>query len=402
MSSQIDQDELIAQFISINSSDEESARFYLESNNWDLNLAVNSFYESNQIENENDPEFKPDSPSSDNSASDEGEKIPQSAEKSKSSAEAPRRSQRLNEPKNNPSYSYSKRSNIKTLDQDSSEEQSEKEEEDWYAGGEKSGISIKAPGSAQADSIDLVGKILKKAAERELSDDESAPSNKNFKGKGKSMASSRNINTFDEGGSDRSEENQGQSGSGGPVTRNLNIWRNGFSIEDGELYRFDNPHSRALLESILKGQAPIHLLNVLPGQEVELRISKRDNEDYVPPSPKLVPFAGAGVRLGGISPLSIQGKPSGSVSKQDEEDIVIDESVPTTQIQVRLSDGSRLTLKLNVTHTISDIKRAIEKKKPESTKGRGFVLKTSFPSQTLSDENQTIEDAKLRNSFIFV
>ncbi|PVZ97505.1 hypothetical protein BB558_006538 [Smittium angustum] len=298
------------------------------------------------------------------------------------------------------SISHSTISNIKTLDRDSSEEQSEKEEEDWYAGGEKSGISIKAPGSAQADSIDLVGKILKKAAERELSDDESAPSNKNFKGKGKSMASSRNINTFDEGGSDRSEENQGQSGSGGPVTRNLNIWRNGFSIEDGELYRFDNPHSRALLESILKGQAPIHLLNVLPGQEVELRISKRDNEDYVPPSPKLVPFAGAGVRLGGISPLSIQGKPSGSVSKQDEEDIVIDESVPTTQIQVRLSDGSRLTLKLNVTHTISDIKRAIEKKKPESTKGRGFVLKTSFPSQTLSDENQTIEDAKLLNSVV--
>ncbi|PVU92739.1 hypothetical protein BB559_003626, partial [Furculomyces boomerangus] len=86
------------------------------------------------------------------------------------------------------SISHSTISNIKTLDRDSSEEQSEKEEEDWYAGGEKSGISIKAPGSAQADSIDLVGKILKKAAEptsnrRELSDDESAPSNKNFKGK---------------------------------------------------------------------------------------------------------------------------------------------------------------------------------------------------------------------------
>lgn len=38
----------------------------------------------------------------------------------------------------------------------------------------------------------------------------------------------------------------------------------------------------------------------------------------------------------------------------------VDLSKPTVQIQVRLSDGQRLILRLNESHTISDLRREIE------------------------------------------
>jgi len=38
----------------------------------------------------------------------------------------------------------------------------------------------------------------------------------------------------------------------------------------------------------------------------------------------------------------------------------VDESQPTTSIQVRTLDGRRITVKLNLTHTVRDLRDAID------------------------------------------
>jgi len=77
--------------------------------------------------------------------------------------------------------------------------------------------------------------------------------------------------------------------------------------------------------------------------------------------------------------------------------IIIDETKPTTTIQVKLSDGSRLTIKCNLTHTVGDIKSHIEGTKPS---GKAMELRVSYPNKLLIDEHQTVQEAGLLNASI--
>jgi UBX domain-containing protein 1 len=95
---------------------------------------------------------------------------------------------------------------------------------------------------------------------------------------------------------------------------------------------------------IWDSRAPLSLLNVRHGQPVEVRVVKRQEEDYTPP-PKAPPkpFEGTGNRLGSpaayVPPTSTPGAfPSGSSPAVAP---IVDESQPTTNIQVRLGDGSK-------------------------------------------------------------
>ncbi|OAD00740.1 hypothetical protein MUCCIDRAFT_146707, partial [Mucor lusitanicus CBS 277.49] len=69
----------------------------------------------------------------------------------------------------------------------------------------------------------------------------------------------------------------------------------------------------------------------------------------------------------------------------------VDESQPTTNIQIRLGDGSKMIAKLNHTHTIADIRQYIE---------APYILQTTFPVKELQDNNQSIKEAGLLNSVI--
>lgn len=111
-------------------------------------------------------------------------------------------------------------------------------------------------------------------------------------------------------------------------------------------------------------RAPLSILNVKFGQQVELRVAQRQTEAYQPPPKKpMKAFSGSGNRLG--SPASelvgssssvpahkpSQGMPgsSGSSGQASAQAIVesgnlrldVDDSKPTTNVQVRLADGTK-------------------------------------------------------------
>jgi len=119
--------------------------------------------------------------------------------------------------------------------------------------------------------------------------------------------------------------------------------------------------------------------------------SSEKNEEYKPPpKPKVVAFSGAGHSVG-----EINASPAGT--KVDASSIVVDGSKPITTIQVRLHDGSRLTIKCNHTHTIGDIKSHIEAAHPS---GKAMELRLSYPSKLLVDDFETVQDAGLINASI--
>jgi UBX domain-containing protein 1 len=125
-------------------------------------------------------------------------------------------------------------------------------------------------------------------------------------------------------------------GSGGadepePQVRHITFWREGFSVEDGPLMRYDDPANSQVLNEINSGcvallcrafkttsdgfcvgcrRAPPSILNVQPGQPVELRVARRLNEAYVPPPTRPVAaFSGQGARLGSVVPNPVTSAP---------------------------------------------------------------------------------------------
>ena len=169
------------------------------------------------------------------------------------------------------------------------------------------------------------------------------------------------------------------------VVRHLTFWRNGFQVEDGELMRYDDPEHAAILAEINSGyvllpcqtsslalmnrsRAPPSILNVLDGQNVDVRVAKRVNEDYVPPPSSLKAFTGSGHRLGapvpGFSgasgsgsspPVNMPGSfptsgvvrtPASTAAPAQERASIntrfeVDQTQPTTSVQIRLADGTR-------------------------------------------------------------
>ena len=115
---------------------------------------------------------------------------------------------------------------------------------------------------------------------------------------------------------------------------------------------------------------------------------KRLGEDYVPSPKARSAFSGAGHRLGSPVPsVAALGGPAPSVempgsfpvstststpaaasgstgeASRSAESIntrfEVDQTLPTTSVQVRLADGTRMVCRMNLTHTVGDIRNFI-------------------------------------------
>ncbi|KAG1053571.1 hypothetical protein G6F48_011067 [Rhizopus delemar] len=372
------QSEAIDQFVSLTQATETQAKFFLEMSNWDLQVAITQYFESNNGG---------------------GNTLDEHLEEQANSP-APTPSSPYRSTKGKASGSSSKIRTFRDLSNDMDEESNsgDDEHENLYAGGEKSGMVVQGPNKKGNNIVD---DILKKAAEGGQAHEERMETKKKpnyYTGAGYRLGSedepssvSRPVTTA----TPAQEELE-------PVTRHLTFWRNGFSVDDGRLYEYTDPANQEMLTAINSGRAPLSLLNVRHGQPVEVRVIKRQDEDYRPP-PKAAPkpFEGAGHRLGSPAPIIEPSPTPGAFPSSSSQNSAptVDESQPVTSIQIRLGDGSRLIAKLNHTHTIGDIRQYIEANHT-SSHNRQYILQTTFPVKQLEDNNQTIKEAGLLNSVI--
>ncbi|KAF2789520.1 SEP-domain-containing protein [Melanomma pulvis-pyrius CBS 109.77] len=281
-------------------------------------------------------------------------------------------------------------------DHGSDEDSKDEENQDFFAGGEKSGLAVQNPNQA-ANPRDHINNIIRRArqnAPRPGGDDE--PPVTRFTGTGMTL-----------GGDDAPSRTIPDPHATAPqpaprAHRELHLWRDGFSVDDGPLFRYDDPANADTLEMINNGHAPLAILNVEPGQEVDVEVHAHKDQDYVQPKKKWAPFGGSGQRLGSPTPGATSTPPpvpaatssntaASSSTASAQSSVSVDSSVPTITLQIRLGDGSRLQSRFNTTHTVGDVYTFVNAASPTSTQ-RAYALMTTFPSKELTDQNQVLGD----------
>ncbi|XP_025254827.1 NSFL1 cofactor p47 isoform X3 [Theropithecus gelada] len=328
--------EALREFVAVTGAEEERARFFLESAGWDLQIALASFYEDGGDE--------------------DIVTISQATPSSVSRGTAP---------------SDNRVTSFRDLIHDQDEDEEEEEGQRFYAGGsERSGQQIVGPPRKKSPN-ELVDDLFKGAKEHGA------------------VAVERVTKSPGETSKPR-------------VHVVLKLWKSGFSLDNGELRSYQDPSNAQFLESIRRGEVPAELRRLAHGGQVNLDMEDHRDEDFVKPKGAFKAFTGEGQKLGSTAPQVLS---TSSPAQQAENEakasssILIDESEPTTNIQIRLADGGRLVQKFNHSHRISDIRLFIVDARPAMA-ATSFILMTTFPNKELADESQTLKEANLLNAVI--
>lgn len=83
----------------------------------------------------------------------------------------------------------------------------------------------------------------------------------------------------------------------------LKLWREGFTLNDGDIRPYNDPGNREFLAAIKRGEVPAEIRQEVQGAEVRLDMEDHRHEEFVPPKVKVKAFAGKGHMLGRSSSL---------------------------------------------------------------------------------------------------
>uniref|UniRef100_A0A2S2Q2W9 NSFL1 cofactor p47 n=1 Tax=Sipha flava TaxID=143950 RepID=A0A2S2Q2W9_9HEMI len=355
--SESEQGNKVNEFVGITNVDTERAKFYLEMAAWNMDSALATFYD----------EGADDEPLSNNAV-----QAPSSRPAAISNRDAPVASASSYKPVPKPKkwqpqsriMTFSSLRNSEVEDKDSDDEEGQR----FYAGGSiTSGQQVIGPPRNNADVITDMFQTAQKHATTAASSSSTAHESgaSNFFGTGYKLGQTENDTEVIPSLNPTSKRSSHQE----EVV--LKIWKEGFTINDGELHSIDQPENREFLLLVARGEEipPLLLKEANVSSEDELHVSVEDHryEEYVPTKQKKKVFGGSGHLLGSPAPEVVEN----TVSKETSSDtgvtneaaaraeVPLTPDAPTTTLQIRLVDGTRLIATFNHNHTIGDVHRYI-------------------------------------------
>lgn len=182
-----------------------------------------------------------------------------------------------------------------------------------------------------------------------------------------------------------------EAGTGsGEVRRTITMYRDGFVVDDGPYRRLDDPENAEFLRALATGRTPAELVEGSEAGSITVGLVDKRQEDYVE---TFRSFSGAGATLGAGSAIV-----TGSTvdPTQLPEPQPLDASRPTTSIQVRLPNGKRQVLKVNLDVPVLQLAAHISPLLENSS--ASFQLVAGFPPKPMEDFQATIEEAGLKGA----
>lgn len=389
-------DLLVSQFIGLTNATSLEANQYLSASEWDLGGAVTEYF--TELEEKEEATLSQQGQQDSNTSS----KIPETynGPRTLDGKPAPQSASTAS-PRQNPVAPPKRKGIIATLgslntkktfggqgnSQDKDDDiESGKVPRDLFTGGEKSGLAVHDPNYDLNHPKEVVRDILRNAkvnaAKSKMENSNNVTSR--FRGSGQTVGGEETPSrTIPNSEQQAPESSRAQ-------TRILHLWEDGFSIEDGPLHRFDDPQNAVNLHMIRQGRAPLNLMDVRPGQTIDVQLTKHEG-NYQEPPKVYKPFSGTGNRLGSPTPTlstQIEAPPVSSVIPAAS--VELDPSQPTINLRVQLADGSRLTAVFNPSHTIRHVHEFVDRASPIS-RTRPWILATTFPNTNHTDKDLSLD-----------
>lgn len=269
-----------------------------------------------------------------------------------------------------------------------------------FAGGETSGLEVTDPN----DSNSLIRDLLEKARKGAQQQTEDSPVEQKpvhqFTGKGYKLGS------VVDAPSEVAEDLPQQELPSRPqkVTREITFWKEGFQVGEGPLYRYDDPANSFYLNELNQGRAPLKLLDVQFGQEVDVNVYKKLEESYQPPKRKLGGFSGKGQRLGSpipgesLSPEPILTNAPEATQESSKDQVKKEEAKGDSSVQIRYASGKREVYRCNSTDTVQSLYDYVKSNTQDTS--RKFTLNYAFPVKPLENFSATLKEADLINTVV--
>ena len=183
------------------------------------------------------------------------------------------------------------------------------------------------------------------------------------------------------------------SGGSGPgsegVQLKITLYENGFTVDGGDLRDYEGDGNKQFIKELSEGFVPKEIQAKFKGQKVDVSLEDKRKDQYRPPTPpKYVAYGGSGQSMGGSSSVGLE------VDK-DNGKPVVDESKPTTDLQIRFHNGERQVVKFNLDQTIGDIFMYVTMAAPVDG---DFQLVSGFPPKPIDDASKSIEAAGLKGA----
>lgn len=202
------------------------------------------------------------------------------------------------------------------------------------------------------------------------------------------------------------ESGQGEASSNGSAGAGndelkLTLYRNGFTVDEGPLRELDNPDNMKFVDDLMRGYIPTEIVKSRHEKglnpQLNVNISDKRGEDYrAPTPPAYVAYSGEGSSLGKVASGGALIDPS--TADMQASPPSVDASQPTTLLQVKLADGSKIKVKLNKHHTVRDLVAMIVHR-PGGAGGSDapYYLCAGFPPKDVTDDTLalSLQDAGL-------
>lgn len=185
------------------------------------------------------------------------------------------------------------------------------------------------------------------------------------------------------------------------------MYRSGFTVDNGPYRQLSDPANAQFLGALARGMVPPELQEGNEGEVMVGLVDKRGEEydpdkhgaeDSTSEGDAFESFSGEGQSLGAATSQTSSGgvidptHPNNTLSPPP-----LDAAQPSTSIAIRLPNGKRLVVKVNLSDPVSAIGQHIGDQVDGS-----YVLTTGFPPATIDNLNQTVEEAGLKGAQVGV
>jgi len=177
----------------------------------------------------------------------------------------------------------------------------------------------------------------------------------------------------------------------------VDLYKNGFILNGGAFRPISDPIHQRFYDDITNGVAPEELAPKGSTNKLHMQVNDRRTEDYKPgPAPASsigVSYARVETKSGDVS----EGATAGPLAT-GQGSVTLDESKPTTTLQIKFGDGTRKPQTFNQDASVQSVYDYVA----QCTGVTTFTLSGGFPPKPLNDRNMTLKDAGLLQAQVMV